>query len=171
MPAEGNTLRLQGPVALFSRKIVQFDSQSSLQPTRPATTLLTLPPTRHARLSAHEQAERCPRIVVSCAWKDGTQLAQRVERDHSAKGFDVWLGTQRLAEGARENRTANSKVLGGIYVDPTASLRSGLPSPTRARLRPHGAFQREAQVWLRSVIQLELFDTQMATGILGALRI
>src|SRR5438874_13666277 len=41
-----------------------------------------------------------PGVFISYARKDGAQLAQRLQADLSAKGFDVWLDTQRLHGGA-----------------------------------------------------------------------
>jgi hypothetical protein len=41
------------------------------------------------------------RIFVSYARRDGKELALRLEKDLTRKGFDVWLDTQRLAGGAR----------------------------------------------------------------------
>ena len=40
------------------------------------------------------------RIFVSYARRDGKELALRLEKDLTRKGFDVWLDTQRLAGGA-----------------------------------------------------------------------
>jgi len=39
-------------------------------------------------------------VFISYARKDGTQLAQRLQRDLAAQGFDVWLDTRRLIGGA-----------------------------------------------------------------------
>jgi hypothetical protein len=41
-----------------------------------------------------------PRIFVSYAHKDGMQLAQRLQRDLSTEGLDVWVDTERLHGGA-----------------------------------------------------------------------
>jgi hypothetical protein len=38
-------------------------------------------------------------VVISYARKDAAQLAQRLQRDLSAQGFDAWLDTERLAAG------------------------------------------------------------------------
>src|SRR5712691_2646871 len=40
------------------------------------------------------------RIFVSHARKDATELAQRLQQDLTAAGFDVWLDTERLRGGA-----------------------------------------------------------------------
>jgi hypothetical protein len=40
------------------------------------------------------------RIVISYARKDGASLAQRLQSDLSAAGFDAWLDTPRIAGGA-----------------------------------------------------------------------
>ena len=37
------------------------------------------------------------KIFISYARKDGAELAQRLQRDLAAQGFDAWLDTQRLA--------------------------------------------------------------------------
>jgi hypothetical protein len=41
-----------------------------------------------------------PRIFISYARKDAADLAQRLQNDLSATGFDVWLDTQRIEGGA-----------------------------------------------------------------------
>jgi hypothetical protein len=43
----------------------------------------------------------CPlKVFISYARKDGAALAQRLQADLGAQGFDAWLDTQRLAGGA-----------------------------------------------------------------------
>src|SRR5215831_11642480 len=44
--------------------------------------------------------QRNPGIFISYARKDGADLAQRLQQDLAAKGFDAWLDRQRLASGA-----------------------------------------------------------------------
>jgi TIR domain len=40
------------------------------------------------------------RIFISYAHRDGAQLAERLQRDLTASGFDTWLDKQRLRGGA-----------------------------------------------------------------------
>ncbi len=40
------------------------------------------------------------RVFISYARKDGTALAQRLQKDLNDKGFDAWLDTQRLHAGS-----------------------------------------------------------------------
>jgi len=39
-------------------------------------------------------------IFISYAWKNGADLAQCLQRDLAAQGFDAWLDTLRLAAGS-----------------------------------------------------------------------
>ena len=39
------------------------------------------------------------KVFISYARKDGAALAQRLQADLGATGFDAWLDTQRLAGG------------------------------------------------------------------------
>jgi predicted esterase len=41
-----------------------------------------------------------PKVFISYARRDGANLAQRLQADLSAQGFDAWLDTQRIAGGA-----------------------------------------------------------------------
>src|SRR5271166_5766862 len=41
-----------------------------------------------------------PRVFLSYARKDGTALAQRLQKELKEQGFDPWLDTQRIAGGA-----------------------------------------------------------------------
>lgn len=60
-------------------------------------------------------------VFISYARKDGAELAQRLQRDLTAKGFDVWLDTPRIRGGAgwtdeieRANRNALDLIHGAI---------------------------------------------------------
>ena len=54
---------------------------------------------KYARLfHTHESAEQ--RGIHSYAPKDGAQLPHRLQADFTAKGFDAWLDTRRIAGGA-----------------------------------------------------------------------
>src|SRR5271166_6245494 len=41
-----------------------------------------------------------PRVFLSYARKDGTALAQRLQKELKEQGFDAWLDTQRIDGGA-----------------------------------------------------------------------
>jgi hypothetical protein len=41
-----------------------------------------------------------PDIFISYAWKDGADLAQRLQTSLGGEGFDAWLDTRRLRGGA-----------------------------------------------------------------------
>jgi hypothetical protein len=43
---------------------------------------------------------RHPKVFISYARKDGTALAQHLQADLGAQGFEAWLDTQRIAGGA-----------------------------------------------------------------------
>src|SRR5262245_21477929 len=47
---------------------------------------------------------RHPKAFISYARKDGAALAQRLQKDLTAKGFDVWLDTKRITVGATWTR-------------------------------------------------------------------
>lgn len=40
------------------------------------------------------------KIFISSAWKGVAQLAQRLQKSLTNEGFDSWLDTQRLIDGA-----------------------------------------------------------------------
>jgi predicted esterase len=40
-----------------------------------------------------------PRVFISYARKDGTTLAQRLQKDLKEQGFDTWVDTQRIVGG------------------------------------------------------------------------
>jgi WD40 repeat protein len=46
------------------------------------------------------RSPRPRKVFISYARKDGAALAQRLQADLGAKGFDAWLDTQRIAGGA-----------------------------------------------------------------------
>jgi WD40 repeat protein len=46
------------------------------------------------------RSRRCPKVFIPYARKDGAVLAQRLQADLGAQGFDAWLDTQRIAGGA-----------------------------------------------------------------------